>query len=114
MKVLGIDPGTHKVGYGLLSEEKSQIQSLDYGVVVAPARLALPERLGIIFRKLDEIIRGCRPDLMSVEKVFFGINSKSTISLGEARGVVILLSDLHGVPLQEFSATQIKQAVTGQ
>lgn len=113
MKVLGIDPGTHNVGYGVLEKNNGAIRSLEYGVVRSIARRDLSFRLGEIYRKLDTIIGQIKPDIISIEKVFFGVNVKSAISLGEGRGIILLLADLHDIEIHEFSPTQIKKAVTG-
>lgn len=113
MKVLGLDPGTLSVGFGLLREEKGKISVIDMGVVKAPTRMPLPERLAVIFKGIEEVVRVQRPDVFCVEKIFFGANVKSAISLGEGRGVALLAAGSHGIEVHEFSATEIKKAVTG-
>ena len=113
MKVLGIDPGTHNVGYGVLEKNNGVIRPLEYGVVRSIPKMDLSSRLGEIYRKLDTIIGQIKPDIISIEKVFFGVNVKSAISLGEGRGIVLLLANLYDIEIHEFSPTQIKKAVTG-
>ena len=113
MRILGIDPGTAILGYGILDHQGNQFKLVDYGCVRTEAGTPLPERLHIIYQELDEIIRTYRPDTMAVEELFFCNNVTTAISVGHARGVVLLLGKMHELPLGEYTPLQVKQGVTG-
>lgn len=113
MRILGIDPGTAILGYGLIDHQGSQFRMVRYGCVRTPAHTPLSERLFRIHEELDELIRTYRPDAMAVEELFFCNNITTGISVGHARGVVLLLGRMHGLSLGEYTPMQIKQAVTG-
>lgn len=114
MIVLGIDPGTATTGYGLLREnEDGNLSVIDYGVISTPADDPMPERLLALNRKLKEIILLHRPINGAVEKLFFQRNVKTALSVGQARGVVILTMAEVGLSISEYSPIEVKQAVTG-
>jgi len=113
MRVLGLDPGTITVGYGVLDQRQGRIQPVAYGVVKAHRSQPNAKRLGALFRDLEKIVKKYQPDKIAIEKVFFGVNVKAAIALGEGRGMALVAADLCDVDVFEFSPTQIKQAVTG-
>ncbi|MCJ7625410.1 MAG: crossover junction endodeoxyribonuclease RuvC, partial [Anaerolineaceae bacterium] len=91
MIVLGIDPGTATTGYGVLKETaQGEVQTLGYGIISTPAGMPLEKRLLIIFQSLRELIHLHKPDSGAVEKLFFQKNVKTALSVGQARGVVLL------------------------
>ena len=113
MKVLGVDPGTYVCGYGLIESDGNEIKFLDSGFIGQPRNLSLPLRLKNIFDKLNTIINIYNPDEMSIEDVFVSKNPRSTLKLGEARGVAILAASVSNIPVYEYSPTEVKASVTG-
>lgn len=114
MLVLGIDPGTATTGYGLVRQTTDGgLQAVDHGVILTPAKTAMPERLVMLYEQLQEIILLHRPDSSAVEELFFQRNVKTAISVGQGRGVVLLALAQAGLPVAEYAPNEIKQAVTG-
>ena len=114
MRVIGIDPGTGILGFGVVDfQAHKNPQVIDVGVVATPAHTKLKERLLDIYNSLNEIIETTHPDVMSIEKLFFARNITTAISVAEARGVVILVAALHNLPVFEYTPLQIKQTLTG-
>ncbi len=111
--VLGIDPGTAITGYGVVRERHGQAQALDYGVIRTPAHQELPQRLVTIYAALNDLLDRHQPDAVAVEEVFFSKNARTALSVGHARGVVLLAVAQRGIPLFHYKPTQVKQAVTG-
>ena len=113
VRVLGIDPGSLATGYGVVENNSAGLQALTWGAVRTQARQPLPARLRRIYEGLSEVIRLWRPETVVVEKVFFAENPKAALTLGQARGVALLAAANAEVPLEEYSALEIKQAVVG-
>lgn len=114
MIVIGIDPGTATTGYGLVQETADGgLQAVAYGVFQTPSGLAMPERLLELHRLLKEVINLHRPQTGAVEKLFFQRNVRTAISVGQARGVVLLGLAEAGIPVAEYTPLEVKQAVTG-
>lgn len=112
--MLGIDPGTHYVGYGLIQAENGVYRALDYGFFRADRNLSFPHRLRQIHDKISELLDKTKPDTVAVEEVYVGQNAKSTLRLGHARGVIILAAVNQGVPIAEYAPREVKQAVVGK
>ncbi len=114
MIVLGVDPGSHVTGYGVVSRtDAGPPRLLECGVVRAPAAQDAAHRLATIHSEITELIRRHRPDVLSIETVFVAHNAKSALTLGQARGVVLLAAAQAGVALAEYQPSVVKQAVTG-
>lgn len=113
MRVLGIDPGTLRTGYGVIVSEGEALKALDWGVIKTSPRKPLSQRLKKIYQELKKVIEAHRPEVVSVESVFFADNAKSALKLGHARGAAILAASNMGLRVEEYSALQIKQAITG-
>lgn len=113
MLTLGIDPGTAILGWGLVEENGRGLKQLAHGCVKTSSKTPPAERLGLLFSGVREVIRKHRPDQVAVEKLFFGKNAKTAISIGEARGVVLLAAHEEGVPIAEYTPMQVKIAATG-
>ncbi len=114
MAVIGIDPGTAITGFGIIEENTDgSIQPLDYGVIRTESSLKPEERLVSIYRQLGEVVSRHRIESAAVEKLFFQKNAKTALSVGEARGVILLALTQKGIPLYEYNPVDIKQAVTG-
>jgi crossover junction endodeoxyribonuclease RuvC len=114
MLVIGIDPGTATTGYGLVREgADGGLQVLDYGVILTPPDLPMPERLLELYRKLTELLLLHRPESSAVEKLFFQRNVRTALSVGQARGVALLALAAAGLPIGEYTPLEVKQAVVG-
>jgi crossover junction endodeoxyribonuclease RuvC len=113
IRAIGIDPGSRYTGYGIVEGDGSLLRHVKNGTIKLSGVLPLPERLGIIYRQLSAIIGEDHPNCMAIEDVFFAKNVKSALSLGQARGAAILAAVNAGLPVFEYSALQIKQAVSG-
>lgn len=113
MIVIGIDPGTIVSGYGIVEVRDSGFNCIDPGFISQPQSRSIPSRLKHIYGKLSELIEQFSPDEMSIEDVFFSKNPRSTLKLGEARGVSILAAATADIPVFEYSPTEVKSAVTG-
>ncbi len=114
MIVLGIDPGTQATGYGVVSRRDARSYSLlECGVIRTSASTPLALRIREIYEGIEEILDRYQPDVLSVERVFQGKNVKSALTLGHARGVVLLAAALRNVEIAEYSPRQIKKAVVG-
>ncbi|TGK02703.1 endonuclease [Leptospira langatensis] len=113
MKILGIDPGSHRLGYAVLQKEKSHIKVLTYGTIEVPPGTKSPVNLIAIRRQLDAILDEYHPDLASVEELFFAKNRTTAAKVYESRGVVLLTLGEHNVPVVEPTASQIKKGTTG-
>ena len=113
MKILGIDPGTGIVGFGVIESQKGKYKLLDGGVIRTPAHQADELRLHTIYTSLIEIIELHSPDVMAVEKLFFARNVTTAMSVSQARGVILLSGTISGIPIAEYTPLQIKQSLTG-
>lgn len=113
MRILGIDPGTGILGFGVIDIVKGQPKLVDAGVIRTPAHTPLDERLEEIFDGLSQIIAETKPDVMSIEKLFFAQNVTTAISVAHARGVAMLTGRQGGMPVHEYTPLQIKQTLTG-
>ena len=113
MIILGIDPGIAIVGWGVIRCENGRMTPLGYGSIQTKAGLAVEERLRQIHQTLTDIIRHFKPDVMSVEELFWNTNQKTGIVVAEARGVILLTAHEEGVPIFEYTPLQVKQAIVG-
>ncbi len=113
MRILGIDPGTGICGFGVIDIIKGKPSLVDAGVISTPPHTPLPERLEDIYDSLHEIIKADKPDVVSIEKLFFMQNITTGISVAEARGVCILVAKQSKLPIFEYSPNEIKKTMTG-
>lgn len=114
MRILGIDPGTGILGFGIIDVKPGgKVSLVDGGVIRTPVKQADSLRLDTIYTELTEIIKEYKPDVMSVEKLFFSQNVTTAMSVAQARGVVLLCGVQNELTLFEYTPQQIKQAVTG-
>jgi crossover junction endodeoxyribonuclease RuvC len=114
MRIIGIDPGTGILGFGVVEFTKGKPPKLiDAGVITTPAHTPLDARLLDIYNSLSEIIAATKPDAMSIEKLFFAQNITTAISVSHARGVAMLTGAQAGLPIAEYTPLQIKQTLTG-
>lgn len=113
MRILGIDPGTGILGFGVIEAERGKAQLVDAGVIRTPAHEDDAVRLLTIFEELTDVIAATKPGIMSVEKLFFAQNVTTAMTVAQARGVVLLCGKQAGLDLFEYTPLQIKQAMTG-
>ncbi|MDO8687956.1 MAG: crossover junction endodeoxyribonuclease RuvC [Dehalococcoidales bacterium] len=112
MKILGIDPGTLVMGYGVVESQDDAITLVDYGALITPPRSPIGERLSFLYRKLEEIIAKYQPDAVAVEQPFVAKNAQSALAIGKAQAVAILAGANQGLPTYEYTPAQIKQSVS--
>ena len=113
MKILGIDPGYAIVGYGVLGYDGNKFTPLGYGAVRTEAGTDFPLRLMDIYNDMSTVITQFKPDVMSIEKLYFNTNTTTAIDVAEARGVILLCAAQNGIPIYEYTPLQVKQAVVG-
>jgi crossover junction endodeoxyribonuclease RuvC len=111
--ILGIDPGTAAMGYGIVERVGGGLRSVDYGCLETSADALLPARLLTIYRFVGELITLHRPELVGVERLFFSRNAQTAFAVGQARGVVLLAAAEHDVPVRDATPNEVKVAVAG-
>jgi crossover junction endodeoxyribonuclease RuvC len=111
--VLGIDPGTAALGYGIVERTGSRLREVDHGCLVTSPDLGLPERLLAIHSLIDELLSLHQPHLLGIERLFFSRNVQTAFAVGQARGVVLLAAAQHGTPVREATPNEVKSAITG-
>lgn len=112
-RVLGLDPGTAIVGWGVVEAEGQDMTLLDYGTIRTPAKRPLAERITLIYDKLNELLDRYHPDGVAIEQLFFARNVTTALPVAHARGVMLLAVHQRAIALREFKPSEIKQAVTG-
>ena len=113
MVILGIDPGTARLGYGLLKKNGASLVHIEHGCFETSKNMTQAERLHELYTLLTEVIKKHQPVLVGVEKLFFAKNAKTAMVVSEARGIVLLAAQMNGLKIFEYTPMQIKQAVTG-
>ena len=113
MRIIGIDPGTGILGFGVIDAKGAKTSLVTAGVVRTPAHTPLPDRLGEIYNSLQEIIEETHPDVMAIEKLFFARNVTTAMSVSHARGVAMLAGHQARLQIEEYTPLQIKQTITG-
>ena len=113
MRILGIDPGLRVTGFGVIEKTGQHLAYVASGCIRTPAG-ELPQRLKSIVEGLNEVIAAYSPDQAAVEKVFVNVNPQSTLLLGQARGAAICAAIMKDLPVAEYTALQVKQAVVGR
>lgn len=113
MRIIGIDPGTGILGFGVVDYANGTSRMVTAGVITTPAHTPIDERLEEIFDGLTDIIAETKPEIMSIEKLFFSQNVTTAISVAQARGVAMLTGRRAKLPIAEYTPQQIKQTLTG-
>lgn len=113
LRILGVDPGIAIVGFGLIEAENGRARMLQYGAVTTEAGLPLATRLYQIGCDMEELIAQCKPDCIAIEELFFNNNITTGIAVAHGRGVILYSAEKCGVPLYEYTPSQVKQAVVG-
>lgn len=113
MLILGIDPGIARLGWGLVNDDKGKQMMVDFGCFETPAKMAEEKRLAKIYYFLKELIETHKPDVLSVEELFFAANAKTALTVGQARGVIVVTATLANLPIFSYTPLQVKQALSG-
>jgi len=112
MRVLGIDPGTVTMGYGVVESRDDEIALIDCGALVSPERSPIGERLSYLYNELLEIIQQHQPEAVAVEQPFMAKNARSALAIGRAQAIALLAATGKGIPTFEYTPARIKQMVT--
>jgi crossover junction endodeoxyribonuclease RuvC len=112
MRILGIDPGLERIGYGLIDKNGSRITAVDYGLILTP-RIALPDRLRIAHDRMIELAELHQPDAVATERLLFTVNKTTAMDVAKALGVILLACSERGLQWAEYSPPEIKQSVVG-
>lgn len=112
MRILGIDPGTTFIGYGIIETMPKGFTCLDYGVFRTPSNIANQERISSIYNFFEKLIKKHQPDKAGIEKLFFFKNAKTITQVSEIKGAIILAIAKQGIELNEYTPLQVKQAVS--
>ncbi len=113
MIILGIDPGTRIIGYGVIEKQNGDLVYRTCGIIQTNPQKSQADNLVQINEELEKLINSYKPDTAGVEKIFFAKNVKTVIGVSEGRGVILFTIKRHGIPIVEFTPLQVKQAVTG-
>lgn len=117
MVIFGIDPGTATTGYGVIKSTgkngKTQIELIDYDCISTPKEQEMPLRLYSIQKQLKNLLRQHKPDCVIVEQLFFGVNSRTAMTVGQARGVVLSAAASYKIPIFEYQGLHVKSVLTG-
>jgi crossover junction endodeoxyribonuclease RuvC len=113
MKILGIDPGSERTGFGCIESSGSRHRLIACGVLAAPARATFPDKLSVIHTGLAALLARHRPACVAVENIFYARNVRSALKLGHARGVALLAAAEAGITVVEYSPAEVKRAVVG-
>ena len=113
MRVIGIDPGTAIVGYGIIDYDKNKYSVVDYGVILTSKDLSTEERLEVIYNNMDKILKKYKPEFMAIEDLFYFKNNKTVISVAQARGVILLVGKQNNIPMSNYTPLQVKIGITG-
>ena len=113
MKILGLDPGLGTTGWGLIAAEGNRLSHIANGQLKTVTAAELPQRLAQLAEQLEALVAEQRPDSAAVEEVFVNKNPQSTLKLGQARGVVLMIAARAGIPIGEYAARLVKKAVVG-
>lgn len=114
MRVLGLDPGLRRTGWGVIESDGNRLRHVAHGVVRSRATAELAERLKQLFIGLRQVIDTYAPNSAAVEKTFINGNGASSLGLGQARAVALLAPALEGLPVAEYAANLVKQSITGR
>lgn len=112
MRILAIDPGLERIGYGCVRREGSRLECLDHGLIQTP-KIPLPDRLLLIHEQVGSLIDRLRPDAFATERLLFAVNKTTAMDVSKALGVILLACSQKGIPWTEYSPPEIKQAVVG-
>ena len=113
MRIIGIDPGIARLGWGVIEQSTNKVKPLAFDCFETPKTDATPTRLLSIYNFLSQLFAHYQPDALSVEDLFFNTNAKTALIVGHARGVVLLAAAMHNIPVISYTPLQVKMALTG-
>ena len=113
MRIVGIDPGIGRCGWGVIEVESSRLKVIKYGCVETSPKLSIEKRLKQVHGKISELIEKYSPDALSIEELFFNTNAKTAFVVGEARGVILLAASQKNLPVFIYTPLQVKMSLTG-
>ncbi len=113
MIILGIDPGIGKVGWGVIKDESGLQKAIDYGCFETSSKMNLADRLTKIYDFIIRLIHKFSPEVLAIEQLYFAANSKTALTVGQARGVILLAASKSNIPTESYTPLQVKQALTG-
>ncbi len=113
MIILGLDPGTARVGWGVIAANGSDYRPIAYGLIETEKDMHAEDRLKEIFDAIQTLIRRYTPEVISIEDLFFATNAKTAIAVGQARGVLLLAAATHHIPTASYSPLFVKRTITG-
>ena len=113
MRILGLDPGIRCTGYGIIAIHGGNPTLVDYGTITPPTQGAMGERLSVLYDDLAQLIDLSHPDEFAIESTFYGVNVRSALTLGQARGAALLCAAHHHLPTAEYAPRKVKLATTG-
>jgi crossover junction endodeoxyribonuclease RuvC len=113
VRILGVDPGSHVTGWGLVASEPSGLQLLESDVIRIGAGIALSDGLALLYSRLESVVRRIEPTAAAVEAPFHGVNARSALRLAHARGVVLAVLGAAAIPVAEYTPATVKKSVTG-
>ena len=113
MIILGIDPGTATTGFGIIRVVGNSIEPVDYGIISTPAGVPMEQRLMMIYEQMNQIIEKWQPEQAAIEELFFNKNITTGITVGQARGVLLLSCAQKGLAVHEYTPLEVKQALVG-
>lgn len=113
MRILGVDPGIARCGWGIVQIENGKLKMEICGCVETKSGLPIEKRLKMVYEKILEIIKKEKPDVLAIEELFFNTNAKTAFVVGQARGVILLASAIANIPVAIYTPLQVKVAVTG-
>lgn len=113
IRILGIDPGLQKTGWGVVEQNGQSLRYVACGAIKPNPKLALADRLFVLNDELQRIIHLNKPDAAAIEETFVNVNGQSTLKLGQARGAILLSLSLGGLCVSEYAATRVKKSITG-
>ncbi|WP_022819112.1 crossover junction endodeoxyribonuclease RuvC [Fusobacterium russii] len=113
MRIIGIDPGTAIVGYGIVDFNKNKYTAVHYGVITTSKDLNMEDRLLIIYQELRKILDEYKPEYMAIEDLFYFKNNKTVISVAQARGIILLNAKQNNIPVASYTPLQVKIGITG-
>ncbi|HSX40741.1 MAG TPA: crossover junction endodeoxyribonuclease RuvC [Candidatus Saccharimonadales bacterium] len=113
MRVLGIDPGLGRLGWGIVEVQNSEFRVQSFGCLETPANTPVEKRLLTIHQFISKLLKTEKPDVLSIEELFFGANAKTAFAVGQARGVVLVAAAAQDADVAVYTPMQVKMAVTG-
>jgi crossover junction endodeoxyribonuclease RuvC len=113
MRILGIDPGIGRCGWGVIEAQNSKYKAQGFGCIETSPKRAIPERLKEIYQEVSKIIKTYKPDALAIEELFFNTNAKTAFVVGQARGVILLAAAQNKLQIAIYTPLQVKLALTG-